>query len=237
MRLHIPRLAILLVCSMFLFIGCATQGVNTIKYSENEFVRVKNEKVVSRQQSQVWDGLVKELSKSFYVINNIDKASRIINISFYTDSPQEYVDCGRTYRTYTQGNKVENYEYDSARSSIFKIATPNQPGPAFAGYVIVNRNTTLEGRSNIYIAPDESDFNKTIITSNTRYILTIKVKGMVYSEHFSGAVHLFQNVPEESFPVTFNTAEVGKHSFNDGTVMKCFSKGTLENKILEMIKD
>jgi hypothetical protein len=237
MSRHISRLAILGAFSMVFFIGCATQGVNTFRHSDGNFKRVNNEKVVSHPQSQVWDGLVKELSKSFFVINNIDKESRIINLSFNTDSPQEYIDCGKTYRTYTQGGKVVNFEYEVAGPSQYKMASPNQPGPAFSGYIIVNRRPVLEGRSNIYIAPDEINKNNSIITVNTRYIFTTKTKGTYYIEHFSGKVTPMQNIPEESFNVSFNTAELGKHILIDGTEVKCFSKGLLEERILQMVKD
>jgi hypothetical protein len=88
--------------------GCATQGVSTYKYTDNAPIQINNELVVSKPQSQVWDILVKELSKSFYVINNIDKESRIINVSFSSNAPSEYVDCGKTHRTYTQGDKTGN---------------------------------------------------------------------------------------------------------------------------------
>jgi len=85
--------------------GCATQGKSTTTYLKPTISEVKNEIDVTKSYAQVWDVLVKQLSKSFYVINNIDKESRIINVSFSTNSPAEYIDCGRTLRTYTQGKK------------------------------------------------------------------------------------------------------------------------------------
>src|SRR3972149_6139198 len=84
-----------------------SKGTNTEKYIDNSPIQVSNEIVVSRPQSEVWDILVKELSKSFYVINNIDKESRIIKVSFSSNNPSEYIDCGKAYRTYAQGKKTE----------------------------------------------------------------------------------------------------------------------------------
>lgn len=232
------RLAIFTFISITLLFGCATQGVNTIRYTPSAYTRVNNEISVSRQQSQVWDKLVKELSKSFFVINNIDKESRIINISFFTDSPEQYIDCGKSYRTYTQGDKVEHFVYETAESSKYKHATPKQPAPAFAQYVLVIRSTSLEGRSNIYIAPEDKDKNKSIISVNTRYIFNVKFKGTIYNEHASGNTFFVGSVPEESRTISFNTTELGFGKTDaTGVSIKCFSKGILENKILDMVSN
>jgi hypothetical protein len=124
--------------------GCATQGISTFKYvGPARFFEVKNETVVEKPYTQVWDGLVKELSKSFYVINNIDKESRIINLSFSTNSPSEYVDCGKVNRTYSQGGKTEEYNYDVAGPSEFKVATQRQEHPAFVNYIIGSNRTKV----------------------------------------------------------------------------------------------
>lgn len=221
-----------------LFSGCATQGISNFKYTDNAPMQVNNEIVVSKPQSQAWDILVKELSKSFYVINNIDKESRIINVSFSSNSPAEYVDCGKSHRTYTQGDKTEVYDYDVAGTAEFKVATTHQEHPAFANYIIFRREPILEGRSNIYAAPDEKDKSKTIITVNTRYIWTVKVKGEVFAQDVRGNVFSRGRLPEETTTVMFNTNKPGQHK--DGGLnlkMTCFSKGKLEREILDMAKD
>ena len=179
---------------------------------------------------------MKELSKSFYVINNIDKESRIINISFSSNSPSEYVDCGKTHRTYTQGDKTETYDYDVAGPAAFKVATVRQEHPAFANYVSIRREPVLDGRSNVYVAPDEKDNAKTIVTVNTRYILTIKVKGEAFAQHANGNVFSRGRLPEETMTVTFNTNKSGQSDIGDGSKMTCFAKGKLEKDILDMTR-
>src|SRR3972149_4103317 len=124
------RKIIVLITAM-LALGCATQGTSRILYYENVPAQGKNEIVVSKQYTQVWDIMVKEIAKSYFVINNIDKESRIINLSFSTNSPSEYVDCGKTHRTYTVGKKTEVYDYDTAGPAIFKVAAQRQEHPSF----------------------------------------------------------------------------------------------------------
>lgn len=221
---------------VFFVSGCATQGINSMKYTPSAETKVLNEATVKKPYSQVWDGLVKELSKSFYVINNIDKESRIINLSFSTTSPSQYVDCGKTHRTYKQGEKIEEFNYDVAESTRFKVATDRQEAPAFANFIIINREPSLEGRANIYIAPDEKDSSNTTITVNTRYIVSTKIRGEVFAEHISGNVFSRGRTPDENTTVSFNTNQIGELVVGNGDKLTCVSKGKLEAEILEMAK-
>ena len=216
--------------------GCATQGVNTREHTDVQLTKIKNEIVIPRTQSETWDMLVKHLSKSFYVINNIDKASRIINVSFSSTSPEDYIDCGKTRRTYTQGNNTEVFDYETAASSRFKHATPKQPHPAFAYYVKVIRETSLEGRSNIYVAPNGKDPNSTVVSVNTRYIWNLKIKGLAVQEHANGNIVSSHSLPEETSTIMFNTNQSGQRMVGGiGEVITCISKGTLEREILSMV--
>jgi hypothetical protein len=230
------RVWILLMASVVLMSGCATQGVNTTQRTENTMIKIDNEIVVPKSTSETWDILVKELSKSFYVINNIDKESRIINISFSTNSPSDYIDCGHTVRTYTQRDKTETYSYDTAASSSYKAATPRQPNPNFSYYGRARRETSLEGRSNIYVAPDEKDKNSTAVTVNTRYIWTLKMQVQIFAENINGqTLTTNERIPDYTGTIMFNTNQKGE-SNNTGDKITCFSKGKLEREILDMAR-
>jgi hypothetical protein len=229
------RLGLIIVAAS-ISAGCATQGVNSLKYTAHAAVQVNNEITVPKPQSQVWDILVKKLSKSSYVINTIDKGSRIINVSFSSTSPVEYVDCGRSHRTYVQGDKTEIFDYDVAGPAEFKLAAERKEAPSFSNYMIIRRETVLESGSNIYVAPDEKDNGKTIVTVNTRYILNIKAKGEAFAQHVIGNVLSRGRLPEESTMVTFSTNRAGQQDIGGGLKMTCFGKGRLEGEILEMAK-
>jgi hypothetical protein len=216
--------------------GCATQGVNSFKYLERSPTRVDNEITISKPQPQVWDGLVKELSKSFFVINNIDKESRLINLSFSSNSATDYVECGQTHRVYQQGSKKEVFDYDVAGPATFKFAAPRQEHNAFVNYAIMQRQTSVEGRTNIYLAPNEKDSSTTIMTVNTRYILTIKTRGQAYAEHLNGNIYPREHIPEQTFTIMFNTNQPGQASGAAADMITCFSKGKLEKDILDLIK-
>ena len=215
--------------------GCATQGINTEQHVDSPVIKITNEITVNKPYSQVWDGLVKQLSKSFYVINNIDKESRIINISFISDKPTDFIDCGKTHRTYAQGDKIEQYDYETAGKANFKMATPQKLNNYWAGFILAQRDTSIDGRANIYVAPDERNPATTTVTVNARYILTIKSRADVYGQHANGNVIFVRNVPQNDVTISLNTNKPETHVFRDGSVV-CFSKGTLENEILSMVK-
>lgn len=226
------------VLSILMLAGCATQGKNTANFTLSTPTTVNNEMVVSQPYSQVWDKLVKELSKSYYVINNIDKESRIINLSFSSASPQEYVDCGSSARTYTQGDHTNSFKYDIASSSRYKMATPRQPSPSFYYYADVIRTTSLEGRSNIYLAPDEADKTKTRVAVNTRYILSIAIRGQVFQENFQGSIISSSPLPmEPPTTIAFNTNKPVQHDWGGGVSSSCFGNGKLEKEILGLLQN
>ena len=218
--------------------GCATPGVSTSDYSRHEPKSIKNEIQVDQPYTQVWDRLVRELSKSFYVINNIDKESRIINISFSTQTPTDFVDCGEAHRTYKRGKELDNYDYNVADSSSFKF-TGSTHGTLF-DFANVRRTTTLEGRSNIYLAPLENDKNKTTVAVNTRYILTIETAADAFSQNMYGQIMSLGPDPHSPpIVISFNTNKPENHTFGDrGRTIEvtCFSNGKLEQDVLGILQ-
>jgi hypothetical protein len=215
--------------------GCATQGVNSFSYTPGELSAVKNEKTVARPQAVVWDELVRELSKSFFVINNIERESRIINVSFNSNSPAEYVDCGRTHRTYTEGDKREDFDYAVAERTTYKIAGDKQPHPAMRSYAVINREPTLEGRANIYVAPDATDLGKTVVSVNTRYILSVRVRGEGIVQHAQGNIINRTHLPEQNQSHIFNTNKASTTTGGAVSVV-CAGLGRLETDILKMVR-
>jgi hypothetical protein len=215
--------------------GCATPGVNSSSYTKHDPKSVANEIQVDQPYSQAWDKLVRELSKSFYVINNIDKESRIINISFSSQTPSEFVDCGQTHRSYKHGDEMQSYDYNVADSSAYKYAGGVRESLSY--YAIIRRTASLEGRSNIYLAPLENDKAKTTVTVNTRYILTIDTTGDAYAQHVNGNIFIQGQIPHpQPTIISFNTNSPAEHDFGEGVKVTCFSNGRLEKDVLQILQ-
>lgn len=189
--------------------GCASSSFH---YTPPATMTNKSTKHVEKSFDVTWNQLVKELSSDFFVINNIDKNSRLINISFSSQKPSEYIDCGQTSRTFTNARGTNTYTYKTADSSTF--STTNPSGDAFN----VDRKTKLEGRSNVYIAPDG---NGTEINVNTKFVLTIITNAYTFDGRGAGA---------QNSTVDFSTKHEG-----GGNDIRCISNGVIEHRILDMV--
>lgn len=217
-------------------IGCATPGRSGYNIERTNIYPFKNEKIVNRPFNQVWDELVRDLAKSFFVINNIDKESRIINVSFNTETPEKFIDCGKTRRTYSRGKENEEYVYEIAASSFFKTALAAGPYKNLPQTNFVSRRTSLDGRINIYVAPREGG---TQISVNARYIFTVNVKGNYVIENVYGTPIARGNLETDTGTCSFNTTQPNTCDFGSAqetVLVTCKSRGVLETDILNFVK-
>ena len=201
----------IVVVGVLLVTGCAT---STVTYTPPSVGPVDNSKSVSVPFDQLWDRLVKNLASDFFVINNIEKNSRIINVSFSAQQPSKYVDCGRTYRTFKNARGEQSYSYESADSSSYSLAYGN-------GAFNVQRGTRLEGRTNIYVAPEG---NGSVVTVNTKYVLNIDITAVPLGGGFPS---------KQSVIADFSTKTPYSNTVGNDTIV-CKATGTIERQILKM---
>ena len=71
--------------------GCLSGGFNYQPPPDSAVP--PNSKAVAKPIDAVWKELVSGLAGRYFVINNIDRGSGLINLS-YSGDPQLYVDCG-----------------------------------------------------------------------------------------------------------------------------------------------
>ncbi|MHA1969679.1 MAG: hypothetical protein ACW964_18010 [Candidatus Hodarchaeales archaeon] len=202
---------------------------------------INNEKFVNKSVNEVWDNLVKELSKSFFVINNIDKESRIINVSFYSDTPEVYIDCGTTDRTWSFTDqslkKVKGgITYKTSEDSKHIVAgawTRALQKLPYVGNII--RKTSLEGRMNIYVAPSG---NGTLALVNCRYIFKCDIATKINYMNEVGTV-IRTDQRDDSWENVFNTKKPNTKDLGNGhqsIYVTCCSNGKLEQEILSFVK-
>jgi hypothetical protein len=89
-------------------------------------------------------------SPNLSVINNISKDSRLINVSFSSNKPNDYVDCGQTSRR-------SNHPATGDQQFVYNVADSSSYNAGQDGTNVLwnlNRRTKLDGRANIYIAPE-----------------------------------------------------------------------------------
>lgn len=177
-----------------------------------------NQKIVERPREAVWNASVPELGKQFFVVNNIDKSSGFINVS-YTGDPESYIDCGRISSYVKNARGERTYEFAGAKAQqSYEMMVPN-------GLFLVNRKMSLEGRVNLVF--EDMGPSQTRVTANTRYV----VNRSISSQHVGGS---FPQIANDS--ISFNS---GGHAFfpttADGRATECVSTGKLEREILSVI--
>ncbi|MES2070925.1 MAG: hypothetical protein V4488_11300 [Pseudomonadota bacterium] len=202
--------------SVIIFLaGCAGQ----VDYMRP--TQVKNfakEKIVDKSRDAVWSSAVPELGKQFYVINNMDKASGLINVS-YSGDPERYIDCGRIISYVKNVRGERTYDFPGSRGQQ-DYETMNN------GHLILfNRKMALEGRINLVF--EEISPNKTKITANTRYVINrtqfATAAGTNQSRTLNDSIS-FNGRSSAAFPPA-----------SDGRATECTSTGQLEKEILSVI--
>jgi hypothetical protein len=87
-------------------------------------------------------------------------------------------------------------------SSTYKIATSAGINNQLPQTGVVSRRTSLEGRVNIYVAPEDQN---TRVSVNIRYVLTVKAEGTYMTENRYGTPIQSGTIPAQTFTDTFNT--------------------------------
>ena len=213
------RLKSLVGVIIFAAVGCASTATN---YSGPQSHNVVNEKSVGGEFGAVWSRYVDELSKSFFVINNISRDSGIINISYSTGSPGDFIDCGDTRHETKHpdlGSRVYNYRGADGSSYLYGVKDTNI-------LLEITRRTKLTGRANVFIA-DRDD--GTLVRANVKYVFTIHTTGKATT----GEQTSFD------FELDFSTSEGASYTIqtlNGPVTLRCVSNGRLETRLLDLAK-
>ena len=180
-----------------------------------------NAKVVGKPLAAVWTASVPQLGKHFFVINNIDKSSGLINVS-YNGDPEQFIDCGRI-KSYVKNVKGQR-TYDFAGAKGYQSYEVMDPA---VGWLFIERKMSLEGRVNLVF--EEVSPHQTRITANTRYVVQ-----RVYTDRNAAG----SNIPQSrTDSISFNSG--GRASFPpapDGRAVECVAKGALEREILAAVR-
>jgi hypothetical protein len=204
------RVVILVVFSLVLN-GCVSGQVYYHPPTSNQ--KVTNKLTVNLPQNEVWIRIISSLSSSFFVVNNMDKSSGFINVS-YSGSPEKYIDCGHI-ESYVKNLRGErNYYFPAAAAHKKYEVIENGRLLSF-----INRKMNLVGRINIVAQAVGND--KTLISVNTKYVVT-------KSGNVSDVEGRSQNFNDT---ISFNSN--GSASFSQQTT--CHATGALEKEVLDAL--
>jgi hypothetical protein len=208
-RLISLNLLLVLICA-----GCA----GSLNYYPPTINNKPNPSIIIDQnRDTVWKKMVPALGKHFFVINNIDKSSGLINIS-YSGNPEVYIDCGRIVSKVSNLQGERTYDFPAARANQqYEIMKTN--------LYILNREMSLEGRMNLIF--EEIGEDKTQVTAYTKYVVSKKVTvrntGGGISQNFANSV-------------SFNSDGIGTFPTGDGRETVCRPNGKFESDVLMLAK-
>lgn len=148
-----------------LVLGCASGGAT---YTPPASVTPRSNTVsVERSRGDLWRALVPAIGRTFFVINNLDQSSGLINVSF-SGNPERYLDCGRIVSHVKYANEEHTYDFPAARAEQrYEIVSG-------AGLKIVDRSLSLEGRVNLIL--EDVSAAVTRLTVNVRYVVTRQIR-------------------------------------------------------------
>lgn len=195
--------------------GCAGR-LDYIRPATN--AHVENSEIIDKPREAVWNAAVPALGKQFFVINNLDKSSGLINLS-YTGDPEAYVDCGRvvSYVKNLRGERTYDFAGAKAEQS-YEVMNGS-------GLFAIQRTMSLEGRVNVVF--EEMGPDRTRVTVNTRYVLS---RVLQIQETGGGS----QNRNDS---ISFNSGSGASFpASRDGRATECVATGKLEHELLSLIK-
>lgn len=202
------RITIVLLLTVLIY-GCgATSNISYVSPNQNS--PIEKSVTIDRDFDDTWNKMVENLSSDFLIINNLEKDSGLINVSFSSNSPSTYVTCGSSQREFKNLRGEQRYIYDPAESTRYTMTN----GPAAFNVV---RNSSLNGRANIYLSENDK---KTTIRVNAQFSVDVDIN------YYELATGRFAN----KFSTAFTPSTSKAFTTDDGVT--CLSTGELEGVIL-----
>ena len=217
------KLLFALLLASVVLAGCSAK--TEVSYQRPAQYPLDNSMVYDAGLETVWDAAVTAFGKSVFVLDTVQKDSRTISLSFATEAPAEYVDCGILTYTNTGGmgaDETVTIEGAAATAKYMYGDGASQPRE-------VERRTSLEGKMDIAFSAEGK--GKTRATVTARYTVNVVNTGLVpvaygFSE---GTMPSSANTS-----VVFNSGQTGR--MHGGGLTQCAATSVLEKKILEEIR-
>ena len=197
-------------------VGCST----SMNYTPPLEIRESQTVILRDPFEAAWTKSVRALGDSFFVMNNIVKDSKIINLS-YSGDPEKYVDCGHLTINVKEAIGRTTHEFPGARKRVkFKLVR------GFSS-TVVDRQMSLEGRINVLF--EELDRNETSVKVVVRYVVT-RTGTQTITDHFNNRT---STLPLPPLSFSFNTG--GSDSSTGETTSTCRPTGAMERAVIDLL--
>lgn len=142
---------LLLILLLATFVGCVSVKA-TYKPPVEDNAKSKFSRIVNKPFNQVWDALINYSAGTFFGIDNFEKASGLLTLSFGASNAKEYVTGGYWKTDMRYGVNELHFEGD------------------YVEYLTMYQNGELSGKMNIVVR--SIDENSTQVTVNARYVFS-----------------------------------------------------------------
>ncbi len=133
-----------------ILVSCVTQRA-TYEPPEPVDRDDRHRRVVNRPYDDVWDALIQHAAATYFLIDNFEKDSGLITLTFGSENPSDFVDGGLwTLKAFKHGH---SFEFDGK----------------YVDYLATYQELTLIGRMNIVVRAISTD--QCEVAVNARYIV------------------------------------------------------------------
>jgi len=123
--------------------GCATTLMQQATYTPPDVSTVGNySETIDKNFDQTWTAVIDFVSTSSFAIDNFEKDSGLITLSFGTSSPSRYIDCGMFSST---GRLIFSGSY------VDYINGPSLWGSSLSGQMNISIRSLSEGNTNVRV--------------------------------------------------------------------------------------
>jgi hypothetical protein len=177
-------------------------------------------RVIDKPRDIVWDASILEFGKKSLVIDNFDKSSGLINIS-YSGDPGKYIDCGNITSHVKDSKGERAYDFPAAKAqATYEIMD---------GDILFNIARKMSVEAHVSLVFKEVNPNQTKVTANTVYVVQKDVTTRRVDNNFSRSWSdsiTFSNRGSSSF----------RNDINSAATTVCEPNGELEREIFSVIK-
>ena len=227
-----PRKAITITIAITMLSGCVTLGaISTPKPSYTPPVKQEfnRDLVLHEQTDHVWNRFLDNLSSSDFSIEHSDQATGLIMLSVNSAQPEEYVDCGISYRSDNFAGQNREYSYQTAGMGTYSRTEPSAENVSLNVSTLVDRKTILTSTAQIQLSKIAES---TQLSISIDYSLEVQLSGLS-TEYKTWGMPLSESKVANTLEnwARFSTSTTANKKLNMEGVA-CVSKGVLEEAIL-----
>lgn len=188
-------------------------GCTSYVHKKPDEVTINNEKIINQSTDKVWANLFNQLYTDSFTVNSVDKNTGIINVTFKTDRPVNYIDCGIVKTNYRSSDKTNHeYTYNYADSTEY---LHDHNGQAYNAEVKSDMEATITA---------------TVSPKNEYSIATIDVAYKLIRKTTST-----NEIDKTSLPVKEEVFEFSTMKPYKSEDISCISTGVIEQNLLDAL--